>query len=317
MMFCLLLGQLTYFVDGDVKTTKLCFILLIAMTLIIFLFPMKIFASPFRLSLVKTVGNIVIAPFGQVEFRHFFLADIFCSAKQMFFDTATIMCLAQEGEECLDYDTYIYVLGVLPFWWRFWQCIHRYYEDRTNTTQLWNAAKYYTGIASALLLINYSKKGGRFNDDGCFTSQYCLWIIMQMINSIYSYSWDLYMDWGLLRSKEAGTYGLRHKISYHKAFYYWAIVSNLLLRGTWLITLSLSEESYFFSWSWVSIAGMLELLRRWQWALIRIENEQLNNYEKYRMLLTIPDINDYHEDNNNEEVSYKRMIDNVFDKIQN
>lgn len=52
----------------------------------------------------------------------------------MFFDTATIMCLSTEAGECKHYNVYFYVLGVVPFWWRFWQCIHRYYEDRTNTT---------------------------------------------------------------------------------------------------------------------------------------------------------------------------------------
>merc|ERR1711957_168783 len=119
MMFCLLLGQMTYFVDGDLKFTKICLLLLLAMPLIVFLFPLRIFVSSFRLSVIKTIGHIVIAPFGLVEFRHFFLADIFCSAKIMFFDTATIMCLAQEKEECINYNTYYYILGVLPFWWRF------------------------------------------------------------------------------------------------------------------------------------------------------------------------------------------------------
>ena len=121
------------------------------------------------------------------------------------------------------------------------------------------------------------------------------------------------MDWGLLRSKAKETYGLRHKLAYPRAFYYVAAVTNLFLRFTWLITLTLTEKDneFFFSFKWISIVALLELYRRWQWALIRIENEQLNNYEKYRTLLTIPDINDYTEDTRTEEVSYKQMIDNV------
>jgi hypothetical protein len=39
--------------------------------------------------------------------------------------------------------------------------------------------------------------------------------------------------------------------------------------------------------------GTLELFRRWQWALIRIENEQVNNLEKYRHVLDIPEVTDY------------------------
>lgn len=81
MILCYLLGQLTFFIYGDISKTKDWFVALILLPLAILLFPLKIFVSPFRFSIVKTIGNIVIAPLGQVEFRHFFLADIFCSAK--------------------------------------------------------------------------------------------------------------------------------------------------------------------------------------------------------------------------------------------
>jgi hypothetical protein len=41
---------------------------------------------------------------------------------------------------------------------------------------------------------------------------------------------------------------------------------------------------------------VLELLRRWQWSLLRIENEQINNYEKYRNVVEIPEVNEWSED---------------------
>jgi len=47
--------------------------------------------------------------------------------------------------------------------------------------------------------------------------------------------WDLYMDWGILRSKNIKVYGLREKITFSKYFYYWAAFSNLMLRFFWIV----------------------------------------------------------------------------------
>jgi hypothetical protein len=45
------------------------------------------------------------------------------------------------------------------------------------------------------------------------------------------------MDWGLLRSKEPGRKFLRHKLLYPTWFYYYAIVSNFIMRFFWTLTL--------------------------------------------------------------------------------
>jgi hypothetical protein len=34
--------------------------------------------------------------------------------------------------------------------------------------------------------------------------------------------------------------------------------------------------------------GIMEIYRRAQWSLFRLENENINNYEKYRTVLEIP-----------------------------
>jgi xenotropic and polytropic retrovirus receptor 1 len=55
-------------------------------TLVLALFVLGMFLLPFhrfylraRIALYKALFQIVIAPFGKVKFRHFFLADILCS----------------------------------------------------------------------------------------------------------------------------------------------------------------------------------------------------------------------------------------------
>ena len=46
----------------------------------------------------------------------------------------------------------------------------------------------------------------------------------------------------------------------------------------------------------MTISTFAEAFRRAQWALIRIENENQNNFEKYRTILMIPSIKDDDED---------------------
>ena len=123
------------------------------------------------------------------------------------------------------------------------------------------------------------------------------------LSLIYNYSWDLIIDWGLLSSSELSTFALRPKITYSRPFYYYAMVVNLVLRCTWLITAFINVNGYpwLTTIGWGTVIGILELYRRWLWALIRIENEQINNFEKYRYIQDIPEINDYVEDKQAEE----------------
>jgi xenotropic and polytropic retrovirus receptor 1 len=64
-----------------------------------------------------------------------------------------------------------------------------------------------------------------------------IFVVISVISTLYAFSWDLYMDWGLIRSKEKGRYMLRHKVLLPKWFYYYAIVTNLVLRFSWITLL--------------------------------------------------------------------------------
>jgi hypothetical protein len=64
-----------------------------------------------------------------------------------------------------------------------------------------------------------------------------VYVPVGIVSTLYSYSWDVYMDWGLIRSNEPGKKFLRHKILFPKWFYYYAIVSNFILRFFWLLSL--------------------------------------------------------------------------------
>ena len=77
--------------------------------------------------------------------------------------------------------------------------------------------------------------------------------------------------------------------------YYFVIVEDLFCRFFWTTsllspaavnTLFFSSEVLFF------VQEVVEGVRRTLWAFVRVENENINNFEKYRNILEIPKLRD-------------------------
>lgn len=103
----------------------------------------------------KTFLNILIAPFGLVQFRHFFLTDILTSLIQSLRDIGFIVCFFANGywlrsEEAnvakcgTPLENYIVAISFIPPWIRFAQCFKKYYDDpKRDTKTFYNAGKYF------------------------------------------------------------------------------------------------------------------------------------------------------------------------------
>ena len=70
---------------------------------LIFLFgimfnPFKVFHPKGRIEILRILGTIVIAPFGIVRFRHFFMADVITSSKLMLADNDAMICFYTSGD---------------------------------------------------------------------------------------------------------------------------------------------------------------------------------------------------------------------------
>jgi len=96
-----------------------------------------------------------------------------------------------------------------------------------------------------------------------------------MLSTFYSWIWDCNMDWGCWRTTKPGLWGLRDVINYPKWFYWYAIVQDLVLRLLWMPGVFLDPNSFYWikSVGYGTLMGVLELWRRWNWSLLRIENE--------------------------------------------
>ncbi len=169
-----------------------------------------------------------------------------------------------------------YIVALIPFVMRFFQCLNKYYYTRMAWPHLANALKYSGGITNVTIGWLYA------------TGKVDFWLMILVASVVTSYLlfWDFVMDWNLLQFGSLN-FLLRDKLVYPKYFYYCALILNIILRLTWLIALlnfNMNKELEFFMWA------ILELFRRIQWSIFRIENENISNFEKYRNILAIPDL---------------------------
>lgn len=55
-----------------------------------------------------------------------------------------------------------YVWSMIPYWWRFWQCIHRVYYENGIMSQRYNAFKYFISFMAGFCTMMYKLTGGQF-----------------------------------------------------------------------------------------------------------------------------------------------------------
>ena len=142
---------------------------------------------------------------------------------------------------------YQLAIAFLPFWFRLAQCFRRYHETGVKA-HLTNAGKYFSSL---MIQFVYIFKTLYPDSNGAFIC----YVFICIFATSYSYYWDLYMDWGLFRSKEKGKYWLRPKLFYPSWFYYYAAVSNLIMRCFWILPL-LS----FTKVTWVANSSLITLV---------------------------------------------------------
>lgn len=206
-----------------------------------------------RVRLAKTLGHIFISPFGPVRFRDFFLADVLTSTITPIQMSMIVYCYFiaknQYGErdwkqgDTVNWDTQCTVphkiyttLGFIPYWWRFAQCLNKRRSSGQNV-HLINAGKYFSCIMWTFAALWYHKYD--------YNTAFYIWLSIHLVSSAYAYAWDIYMDWGLLRSKSPGKYALRDRITYPQNFYYFAMVTDFILRFFWIVPIFKMGDAVF------------------------------------------------------------------------
>lgn len=181
------------------------------------------------------------------------------------------------------------ILACLPAWFRFAQCLRRYYDDnRGPFPHLFNAIKYST----TFFVVLFSTLTNAFQpnyEDSTENPFFTLWIIALVVSSCYTYTWDIKVDWGLLDANRHSEYPfLREEIVYPSpGIYYFALFEDLILRFAWTFSVSLTEIGIVHADLMLSILAPLEIFRRFIWNFFRLENEHLNNCGEFRAVRDI------------------------------
>ncbi|XP_026168882.1 xenotropic and polytropic retrovirus receptor 1 homolog [Mastacembelus armatus] len=257
-----------------------------------------------RFWLLKLLFRVVTAPFHRVGFADFWLADQLNSLVVVLMDLEYMICfysfeldwkkhdglISSQGKDvCNSYSYGVRaVIQCLPAWFRFIQCLRRYRDTKRAFPHLVNAGKYSTSFFVVTFAALYSTHKAEAHADAQIF--FYLYICCLVISSCYTLVWDLKMDWGLFdRSAGENTF-LREEIVYpHKAYYYSAIVEDVLLRFSWTLTVSLSTVKAFTDASDIlaTLLAPLEVFRRFVWNFFRLENEHLNNCGEFRAVRDI------------------------------
>jgi len=104
-----------------------------------------------------------------------------------------------------------------------------------------------------------------------------MWAMSAVINSIFSFMWDMVMDWGLLQpgDKQQASWGLRPVLLFRGVwgFYHIAILCNLCGRTLWSLRWSPQATMFLGTFFLGSFQQVAEVLRRLLWNVLRVEWE--------------------------------------------
>ena len=254
---------------------------------IIFL-PFDLFYWPLRKAIVQVLGHIIISPFGRVEFRHFFVADVITSLAKPLGDFYKSCCYVLTSSwkdnhmpACSHDALLLAIITGVPYVFRFFQCLNRYYYTREKFPHLYNAGKYLSGMFVVACFYN------PFVSNSAVKT--AIWVFSYVFATTYMMMWDICMDWGFVKLESR--LKLRKKQTYPLEMYMIAVVSDIILRFGWTLSIlpgQFLENPVLQVEILLVIVSLLEIARRAQWTLFRVENEKFSNVEKYRQVDFVP-----------------------------
>jgi len=242
------------------------------------------------------------APGKEVPFAEVLVADGLTSLAKVFFDIAMSTCVAlnstsnvfllgglgieagQPGprlgealEEC-SRSSLPFLMWALPFLIRANQCIMASRNSPDAVTRILhrvNLAKYLSALPAVFFALLYTQ-GNRLvvleTED--FEA---MWAVASMLNAVFSFVWDLVMDWGLMQPGPClnGSFGLRPMLLFRGiwGFYYLSIAFNLMGRTLWSLRWSPQATELLGIQFLTTLQQGAEVLRRCLWNVLRIEWE--------------------------------------------
>ncbi|TYI95712.1 hypothetical protein E1A91_D01G017300v1 [Gossypium mustelinum] len=250
--------------NGEVSLAASQPVLLYFAVVMLLIFPFDIFYFSSRYYLLRALWRIVL-PLQAITFSDFFLADILTSMAKVFSDIERSVCRMVHRQ-------------VATIAW-----------DIGERSALLNALKYSTAVPVIFLsALKYHVL------PESWTNFYRpLWLLSSVLNSLYSFYWDVARDWDFSSFARMFKFNKSHLYSHllhgRTWVYFWVIGSNLILRCTWTYKLSAHLHNNYLT---VFTIAALEIFRRFQWIFFRVENEWNKINSRPNMQLSMNDPSD-------------------------
>eukprot|EP00429_Kryptoperidinium_foliaceum_P000498 CAMPEP_0176010618 /NCGR_PEP_ID=MMETSP0120_2-20121206/4861_1 /TAXON_ID=160619 /ORGANISM="Kryptoperidinium foliaceum, Strain CCMP 1326" /LENGTH=427 /DNA_ID=CAMNT_0017343455 /DNA_START=56 /DNA_END=1335 /DNA_ORIENTATION=+ len=174
-----------------------------------------------------------------------------------------------------------FLFWALPFLIRARQCIvtSRHAPDTlSRDLQRVNLLKYLSALPVIFFSLCYAHSGSNMSWLIFMPDDFeAMWALSAVINSIFSFMWDLVMDWGLLQpgDKQQSNWGLRPVLLFRGVwgFYHICVVLNLVGRTLWSLRWSPQANLFLGTFFLASFQQVAEVLRRCLWNVLRVEWE--------------------------------------------
>lgn len=246
--------------------------------------------------------RLLLAGFYPVEFRDFFLGDMYCSqvyamsvsnssikerrGKKLTAskNIALFFCLYSKGWDNAprcnsSHSRVMGFLSTVPSIWRSFQCLRRYFDTRNVFPHIANLGKYSFSILYYMTLSLYRIQR--------VDQPRAIFITCASINSVYASIWDLAMDWSLCNPYSKNRF-LRDSLAFHSHWvYYLAMAIDPILRFNWILY-AISPHGYQHSAILSFFLAFSEVCRRGMWSIFRVENEHCTNVSRFRASRDVP-----------------------------
>ncbi|CAI7666329.1 unnamed protein product [Penicillium bialowiezense] len=259
-------------------------VVLIGLTVLIIFLPARVLHHRSRKWFAFSNWRLLLAGIYPVEFRDFFLGDMYCSQTYAMGNIELFFCLyaSHWGYPPKCNSSHSRLLGFfqcLPSVWRAFQCIRRYLDTRNAFPHLLNLGKYIFGVLYYATLSMY-----RID---LYTRFQAAFITFALLNAVYTSVWDLIMDWSL-GNPYAKTPMLREVLAFRRVWvYYAAMVLDVVVRFNWIfyaIFITNIQQSALLSF----MIALSEVCRRGVWSIFRVENEHCTNVLLFRASRDVP-----------------------------
>lgn len=253
------------------------------------------------------IFEVITSPMTSPRFFTIYIGDVFTSMVKVFQDVAWTFGFVLSGDFLIPEDELkeetlhswqhsvwyanilIPLICLFPLWIRFNQCLRRYLDSGVRGPNLLNALKYAMSQTVTLfgafhpLYLAYN-----VGDAHASSLFQIFWLMLFLSSSLYSFVWDVYMDWGLGRPEYAF---LGPRLMYpNRSYYYGVIAADLVLRSMWVLSLIPPQSGAKFEIPQylTAVTMSLELFRRTIWSFFRLENEHRSNTGHYRRVNFVP-----------------------------